>query len=77
MRLSKGAILALKGMDGETRKRVAAAIGISPVTLWRWISINDDSLTKAVAIKAIREETGLPDSEILENEPAEAGPQSK
>lgn len=70
MRLSKAAILALKGMDGETRKRVADAIGISPVTLWRWISVNDDSLTKAVAIKVIREETGLPESEILESEPA-------
>lgn len=72
MKLSKVAILALKGTDVEFRERLAKSIGVSLPTLYRYIVENDDTLTKAAAIEMIREITGLSDNEILEREPTVA-----
>lgn len=66
MKLSKAAILALKGTGPEVKDALAAVLGVSSKTLYRYINNNDDSLTKAAALEFIRKETGLPDSEILE-----------
>lgn len=71
MRLSKAAILALKGLDSRGRKRVAGELKISPITLYRWISSNDDSLTKAAHLEVISKEIGLAVSDLLEKEPSE------
>jgi len=68
MKLSKIAMLALKGLGSGKKDDLADALGVSIQTLYRYINDNDDNLTKAAALKFIREETGLVDSEILENE---------
>lgn len=66
MRLSKGAILALRGMTFEQKSKIASAAGVQTSTVYRWIENNDDNLTKAAPLQVIREETGLGDSDILE-----------
>ncbi len=68
MRLSKVAILAIRGTSPEFKVRLAEACGVSLRTMWKWISENNDDLTKAEPLKMIREETGLDDSQILEEE---------
>lgn len=66
MKLSKAAILALKGMNNEKKVALAAVLGVHEKTVYRYISDNDDNLTKAASLQFIKEETGLPESEILE-----------
>lgn len=68
MRLSRIAILAVKGASPDIIKKLAPAIGASESSVYRFINDNDDNLTKAAALKVIREETGLKDEEILEDE---------
>ena len=68
MRLSKAAILALKGMDKEAKQRIGDAVGVAASTVYRWIQDEDDNLTKAAALAVIRNETGLTDQELLEEE---------
>jgi hypothetical protein len=41
-------------------------------TIRRWIKVGDESLTTPKAVQVIREETGLTDFEILEDEKATA-----
>lgn len=72
MKLSKLTILALKGTEVEVRERLANVLGVSLPTLYRYISDNDDTLTKAASLEVIREITGLGDNEILEREPITA-----
>lgn len=72
MTLTKAAILALRGMSTEQKARIASACGVQPSTVYRWIANEDPSLTMASALKVIREETGLSDSDILEESPIEA-----
>lgn len=71
MKLSKIAILAVRGVRGSG-KRLAEAIGVSEATMTRYLRENDDNLTKAAALAIIREITGLTDEEILVAEPAKA-----
>jgi hypothetical protein len=74
MRLSRIAILAIRGASPGIVKKLAEAIGASDPSIYRYINDNDDNLTKAAALKVIREETGLSDGEILEeDEPVAAG----
>ena len=54
-----------------TRIQLALALDCTEQTIIRKISLNDDDLTKASALKVIREATGLTDSEILEEVPNE------
>lgn len=73
MRLSRIAILAVKGSCPGIIEKLAEAIGVSNPTVYQYIRENNDELTKAAALKVIREETGLTDAEILEEgEPATA-----
>jgi predicted transcriptional regulator len=67
MKLSKAAILTLRGMDNEKKKELADLLGVHEKTVYRYINENDDNLTKAASLKFIRNETGLSDSEILES----------
>lgn len=54
-------------------KKLAEALGVSSVTMWRYLKENSDDLTKAAALVVIRDETGLTDDEILEaTEPVKA-----
>lgn len=66
MKLSKLAILALKGTEVDFREHLAKSIGVSLQTLYRYITENDPNLTKAAALVLIREITGLNNEEILE-----------
>lgn len=68
MRLSKGAIMAIRG-GKDIKKKLAEALDVSEPTIYRWLADNDDSLTKAAALKVIREETGLSADQILTSEP--------
>lgn len=71
MKLSKVAILAIRGFGTEAKKQLATILNISQATLYRYIQDNDDSLTKAAALDFIGKETGLENSEILETEEAQ------
>lgn len=73
MKLSRIAILAIRGASPGIIKRLAEAIEASEPSIYKWISDNHSNLTKAAAMKVIREETGLTDEQILEQtEPAAA-----
>jgi hypothetical protein len=55
------------------RRKLMEVLGdVAESTIYRYINKNDDTLTKAAALKVIREETGLSDAEILEEEEAVA-----
>lgn len=71
MRLSKIAILAVKGASPGIVKKLAEAIEVSEPSVYRFINDNDDNLTKAAAIKVIELETGLTREQILEEEQAQ------
>lgn len=68
MKLSRLALLAIKGCGKDFKKKLADAMGVNVQTAYRWIQDENDNLTKAAAMKVIREETGLSDAEILEIE---------
>lgn len=68
MRLSRIAILAVRGASPGIIEKLAEAIGVSKPSVYKYINENNDGLTKAAALKVIREETGLTDQEILEEE---------
>lgn len=68
MKLTNIAILALKGSDQGIKERIAEATGVTASTVYRWINANSKELTLAASLKIIREETGLDDSLILEQE---------
>jgi len=71
MRLSRIAILAVRGACPGIVKKLAEAIGVSEPSIYRFINDNDDNLTKAAAIKVIELETGLTRDQILEEEETE------
>jgi hypothetical protein len=68
MRLSKLAILAVRGACPGIIKDLAVAIGVSEPSVYKYIQENNDNLTKAAGIKVISEYTGLSQEDILEVE---------
>lgn len=72
MRLTKNALALIN--TSKARMLIAIALDCSEMSVRRYIDSNDDNLTKAAALQVIREETGLTDQEILEEqaEPAKA-----
>lgn len=69
MKLTKIAILALKGTGQDVKERIAQAAGITNTgTVYNWITDNKDNgnLTKASVVKVIEEATGLTQDQILE-----------
>lgn len=52
----------------RTRTRLALELKCTDNTIRAYIKHNSDNLTKAAALQVIREETGLKDSEILEED---------
>jgi hypothetical protein len=71
MKIRKIVLMAIKG-DKNTRRRLKETLNISEPTLYRLLNENDDDLTKAAALKVIREDLNLTDEEILEEEKSEA-----
>lgn len=70
MKLTKTAILALRGTSKEFKQLLAKELDSSYKSLQRWIGANDENgpLTKAKATEMIQKETGLEDSQILEED---------
>ncbi|SEP49229.1 hypothetical protein [Niastella yeongjuensis] len=64
MKLSQKALIAIN--TPVIRRRLMDALGSTEFTISRYIQKNSDNLTKAAALQVIRETTGLPDNEILE-----------
>jgi hypothetical protein len=73
MKLTRKAIKGIK--DHGARLKLALALGFSEQWIVRVIGANKSNgpLTTATALKVIRQETGLKDAEILEEEPVKAG----
>lgn len=67
MRLTKTALEAIN--VPSTRRKLMEVLGdVAESTIYRYIATNNDILTKAAALKVIREATGLTDEEILEED---------
>jgi hypothetical protein len=66
---------AIKAMTVRTRTLLALEMDCSVPTVDRWIKDNEPNgdLTKASALKIIAEETGLEDSQILEEDTVKGG----
>lgn len=77
MKVKQIVLMAIRG-NKELRRRLKIALEISEPTLYRLINPEneeenkDSDLTKAIALRVIREETGLTDVEILEEAATEA-----
>jgi len=73
MKLTKKAIKRIK--EQAPRLKLALALGFSEQWIVKVIDANkaNGPLTTATALRVIREETGLTDSELLEEEEAHAG----
>lgn len=67
MRLSTAGISILRG-NKAIWEGARVALGVGPAAMYKYVQRNDVELTKAAVLKVIREETGLTDSEILEEE---------
>lgn len=72
MKLSNSVIAKLKD-NRSTRLQLCDALGFTELWIDKSIEKNkvNGPLTTASALDVIRKGTGLPDSEILENEPAD------
>lgn len=68
MKLTKKALKAIKSK--HLYPYLAIALNVSTNAIYRYVRNNDDDLTKAAALKVIREHTGFEDSQILEEEGA-------
>ncbi|OQP43610.1 hypothetical protein A4H97_33840 [Niastella yeongjuensis] len=64
MKLSQKALKAIN--NPVTRRRLMDGLDCTEFTISRYIQKNSDNLTKAAAMQVIREVTGWPDNEILE-----------
>lgn len=68
MKIRNLVLMAIRG-NTDLRKKIKEALDISEPTLHRLLTSNSDDLTKAAALKVIREDLNLTDSEILEDIP--------
>lgn len=59
--------MAIRG-NTVLRRRLKDILDITEPTFIKYLNEGNDALTKAAALQAIREETGLSDQEILEEE---------
>jgi len=68
MKLTETALHKINNKD--TRLKLAMALGLTEQSVIRLIKANSENLTKAAAMKVIKEETGMSDEVILEPETA-------
>jgi hypothetical protein len=66
MKLTHLALIAIRGTRKTIVPRLSEALGVGEQVIYKYIRTESDELTKASAIKIIREETGLTDEQILE-----------
>jgi DNA-binding transcriptional regulator YiaG len=64
IKLTSRAVLAIR-KDTKLKGELQAALGISSNTLYKWLKENDQKLTTASALEAIRNSTELTDDELL------------
>lgn len=72
MKISKTAIWAIKGMDGDAKRDLAAGMGISLNRLYYWIKVESDNLTKAANMAVLSERLGLTHEQLLETKVQQA-----
>lgn len=70
MKLTKKALAKIEKSKHKQRilSRLALALDASEMSIRRYLKGNKDELTKAAAIRVIKEETGLSEEDILEGE---------
>ena len=62
---------ALKTIDTpRIRIGLAMALNVTEQTIIRYIDVNSDNLTKAAALKVIKDQTGLTEETLLQSENA-------
>lgn len=66
IRISKTALLALRGMSVDDKARVAERIGVTLNRLYGWMRTESDNLTKAGVLAVLAEELGLTHDQLLE-----------
>lgn len=66
MELTEKALAEIK-KSKRLRGRLALELDRTDFTIIRWVESKNDNLTKASALKIIREETGLSDRELIKN----------
>lgn len=67
MKIRKLVLMAIRG-NTNLRRKLKKALDVSEPTFQRYITDNSRELTLAASLKVIREDLGLLDSEILEEE---------
>lgn len=67
MILTQTAIAAVR-KNSSIRMKLAEALGCTDFTIIRYLANNSDNLTKAAALKIIKQETGLSEKQILVEE---------
>jgi hypothetical protein len=72
MRLSKIALLAVKGARPGIIPKLSKALKVEDPTTYAYIASNNENLTKAGVLQVIREVTGLTDDQILEESETES-----
>ena len=70
MKLSKIAILAIKGLGQDIKDKIAEVTNSKTGTVYGWIARNEpnSSLTLSAVVQIISDETGLTSEQILEEE---------
>lgn len=71
MKLSKAAILALRGTSREVKREVSKELKITENTFYRWLSENNEILTKAGILAVISRIIELPVDLLLQTEEVE------
>jgi hypothetical protein len=66
VKLTEAALEAIRAHSPGIKSKLALALNCSEGSINRYVRDNSDNLTKAAALKVIRQETGLKDREILE-----------
>jgi len=67
MKLNITALSILRG-NKDIWLAVMAALGVKRDTMYKYVRENSEELTKAAALQVLKRETGLTDSELLEEE---------
>jgi hypothetical protein len=68
MQLTDKALQAIRDHSPGIKSRLALALNCSEASINRYLRDNSDNLTKAAALKVIKEETRLSEKEILRPE---------
>lgn len=67
MKIRKLVLLAINGHP-DLKKQLQEVLKVSQPTMSRFMNQNSDELTKAAALRVIREALGLTDEQILEED---------